>query len=106
MIVSPSPESLKRPFQLETDFIFWPFDLRCLVVEAAAEPMEREVRAREGEKREVEVEVEVEGEAKGKSGPRAAVPVIARAALFPQRRRLLLEKRLLLAAVVGTERHE
>ena len=69
MIVSPSPESLNLPFQLETDFILPPFDLRCLVVEAAAEPMERTEEEeggikRGGEREEEETEVGVEAKEK------------------------------------------
>lgn len=62
MIVSPSPDNLKRPFQLETDFILAPLDFLCFEVEAAADPMERRRRKEEeeGERREGEVEVEVE----------------------------------------------
>ena len=73
VIVSPSPESLKRDFHEEMLFIFRPLDLRCLVVEAAAEPMERKE----------------EGEMKKRGLLRAvAVPAPLLCCCCPQRRRL------------------
>ena len=94
VMASPSPESLKRPFQLETDFILRPLDLRCLVVEAAAEPMERTQgtgkRRGDGE----EAGVAAAAGAKTETGLLRVVAAVPAAPLLccPQMRRRFREK--------------
>ena len=64
-VMVPSPDRKNLPFQDEMPFILRPLDLRCLVVEAAAEPIERRGKERE------------EGETRKKGRLRRAVVVAA-----------------------------
>ena len=110
VMASPSPESLKRPFQLETDFIFWPLALRCLVAEAAAEPMERRAEGEErGQRRGGDGEVEVGAAARKERGlPRTtAAPLLCCCCCClccPQRKRF--REKLLVLLVEEKAREE
>ena len=106
VIVSPSPESLKRPFQLETDFIFGPWPCAAWWWRPPRSPWSEETEKREGTERKAEVAARPGRERRGAPGrgrrPRRCCS--RRSSVPPEEEEGPLERVLLLLAAVAWKR--